>query len=231
MGVNPTWCWAFLFPILSEVCPQSGPSRRCNTTDFPIKYAYPCILRCSKLYTLGLSNKTDFNATKSWSGLLPWLKSIRGFSKLASSWVTVWSFRTTSPLKLISSGWRPTSRRLRPQPPGLRQGASFASPAAGRQLHLHEGPVQPGRVPLAPLDGRIRQRVERPVSRRSGSPAAKRSRRRRGQRRIERWIEFRFGSFKNKNIFSSSFFLNGPFSASFGFYFFLFLGTLLDYNW
>ena len=40
MGLNPAaGCWAFFFSTLS--CQQcilnSGPSQRCNTTDFPIK--------------------------------------------------------------------------------------------------------------------------------------------------------------------------------------------------
>ena len=46
VGFYPAGFWAFslLYPILN-----SGPSWRCNTTDFPIKYAWPCSLRLIKL--------------------------------------------------------------------------------------------------------------------------------------------------------------------------------------
>ena len=58
------WVWILpdvrlflLFSILSVVlCPKSGPSWRCNTTDFSLKYAYLCSLRQRKLNMHKLSN-------------------------------------------------------------------------------------------------------------------------------------------------------------------------------
>ena len=38
VGSNPAWCWAFLSAISSHQCVLiSGPSKRCNPTDFPTK--------------------------------------------------------------------------------------------------------------------------------------------------------------------------------------------------
>ena len=39
LGLNPARCWAFFFSSLSnQLCVlNSGPSQRCNTSDFPIK--------------------------------------------------------------------------------------------------------------------------------------------------------------------------------------------------